>query len=445
MNELSQFLDQQRQAGAVESVGSFTVALEKARDKMGAHSLVSPEDYLLKLVQCATVLKVEELRIKLERRTVMVFFETPLEDRTVSVEAVQNAMLAPLEEQNPARSHLALAICALINQDPAELMWGEWDQGCGTILTLGTGRSELFRNAPFPRQEPLADARRFFLFFFSKQPGGELGSQTKREKEAVLERCCFAPMPIYLQGEMVGPGLPLYFSNSDPAAALTAPYIGSFRLNRDNENPLCWHGQPETKIPTMTPRLSHFSRRLPPVLDYRIPRDFPVPLNETVHFRSVYAVPIYLFGAAHLHYVKDGVCLSPVRVHDAGGGALAVLPGDHLKTDLTGFQVIENESVEEDKAIATEIWTEMVEQLTPQDLPTFSSESRVAREGAVASVFGCCLFFPVGLLVGPLYTWFMSQGTARFSNSNPKLSRQLENRRGYLAYFKESPLEENPG
>lgn len=437
MNELSQFLEQQREAGAVESVGSFTVAIEKARDKMGAQSLVSTEDYLLKLVQCATAAKTQELRISLKRRVVMVYFETEVEDLTLSVDKVSRSLTAPLEERDPARSHLAMAVCALVHQDPVELMWGEWDnQSGGTILSFGDGRSEVFREVPFPRDEPLADDRRFFLLYFVKQPTSIPFGQTSREHKAVKARCSFAPMPIYLDGKLLGPSLPLFFSESDPAAPLTAPYVGSLLIESGDEAPLRWHGQPHKPRSDLPHQLTSFAAGMPPIFRSSLPINFPVPVAETVNFSALYAIPVYLFGASHIHYVKDGVLLYPVRVHDSGGGALAVLPGDHLKTDLTGFQVIENESIEVDKVHSSATWKQMIVEMTEQPLPTLANKSQVVREGGVASAFGCCLFPPLGLLVGPLYAWFMTRGGGQRLNTNQKLQRKLEDRRNYLSYFK---------
>jgi hypothetical protein len=170
VNDLASFIEAQRAAGSFESAGSFTLALEKAVQKLSTHSLVNPEDYILKLVQCAVRLGVEELHVKLLKRSVLVFFETDIRERTVSVDALSLALAAPLEESEPARAYLALALCSASGQSPTELMWGEWSGDEGTILSLAAGRSEVFSNAPSPASSPWLRDEGFFSSSCASRP-----------------------------------------------------------------------------------------------------------------------------------------------------------------------------------------------------------------------------------------------------------------------------------
>lgn len=445
MNDLGSYIESQRAAGSFESAGSFTLALEKAVEKLSAYSLANPEDYILKLVQCATKLQVNELHVKLLKRSVLVFFETDASDRTVSVDALSKALASPLDEGDPARSYLALAICAVAAQSPTELMWGEWDaDGGGTILSLAAHRTEVFRDAPFPRVEPLEQGRRFFLFFMSKPSNGLPIGQTAAEHTALTRQCCFAPMPISLDGVPLSPSLPLSLAPADPVSELTSPYLGALEIGVGQEGP--WLRWPPTSSgkrlwDNVPDGLVDFCPSLPPVYRLRLPRGdvqkggFKAPMTQAARFSEAYGIPIHLYGSSHLHYVKDGVLLHPVKAHDAGGGAFAVLDGSHVKTDLTGLQVVRDDQVDQDIARVTEIWRAQIELMLSSPAPIYENRPLYQREGTLMTAMGCCLLGPLGLVAGPVYALLNSRQGKRAMQQR-KLARQLELRRGYLTFYR---------
>lgn len=440
MNDLSSFIEAQRAAGSFESAGSFTLALEKAVEKLSSHSLANPEEYLLKLVQCAVRLRVPEIHVKLLKRSALVFFETAADDRTVSVDLLSQALASPLEESNPARSYLALALCAVASQEPKELLWGEWDdRGEGTVLSLSERRPEVFHQAPFPRVEPLAPGRRFYLFYTSKPPIGLPLSQMSAEHAILTRRCAFTPMPLILDGRPLGPSLPLQFTVADPLSELTSPYLGALDLVSQEPNSLRWPAVPASKSkwrPANLPAgLVELSPSLPPVYRLRTPRGFSVPMTDEAKIHELYGVPIHLYGCSYLHYVKDGVLLAPVRVHDSGGGAFAILDGDQRKTDLTGLQVVLDDQVAEDSARLTELWKIQIERMLSKPPPIYNNRPLYARQSTAITAMGCCFLGPLGLLAGPLYSLFQSrQGKQR--QLQRQLVRQLETRRGYLTFLR---------
>jgi hypothetical protein len=439
VNDLSSYIDAQRAAGAFESAGSFTLALEKAAQKLSSHSLVNAEDYILKLVQCAVRLEVNELHVKLLKRSVLLFFETDAADRTVSVDALSLALAAPLEESNPARAYLAMAICAVAGQSPTELMWGEWDSDSqGTILSLAAGRSEVFQNAPFPRLEPLAPGRRFFLFFMTKPSIGLPIGQTASEHTAITRRCAFTPMPLFLDGTPVGPSLPITFSAADPVSELTSAYLGALEITPGQPgSSLRWPAAPASKRTwaNIPDGLNDFSPGLPPVFRLRLPKGFQNPMTSHAWFSEIYAVPIHLYGCSNLYYVKDGVVLHPVKAHDAGGGALAVLDGQHVKTDLTGLQVIQDETVLFDVARITESWKAQIDLMLSTAAPVYENQPIYFRSSTLVTAMGCCLLGPFGLLAGPISVFF-NKRQGKVAQNQRKLARQLETRRGYLTFHR---------
>ncbi len=437
MNDLSSFIEAQRAAGSFESAGSFTLALEKAVAKLSSHSLVNPEDYILKLVQCATRLKVEELHIKLLNRSVLLFFETEGSDRTVSVDSLSLALAAPLEESDQARSYLAMAICGISGQSPQELMWGEWDDdGYGTILSLAEGRSEVYRDAPFPRIEPLDKGRRFFLFFLTKVSIGLPISQTSAEHAAITRRCAFAPMPIILDGSPIGPSLPqaLHKPTIDPVSELSSPYLGAFEIKTGANNTLRWppvrKGRAWRTIPD---GLNDYAPTLPPIFRLRLPPGFTKSSETELRFKEAFGLPVYLFGPSSLHYVKDGVCLNPVRGHDAGGGAFAILDGSSVTTDLSGLAVVVDDKVNADIERCTIIWKGQTSLMLSTEVPLYDNRSILTRGSTIASALGCCLLPPFGLLAGPIYAWYTSRRGNKDSTYR-KFNRQLRTRAEHLVF-----------
>src|SRR5690606_11866769 len=100
---------------------------------------------------------------------VLLYFELEELNQSLSVDKLSQALLSPLDEPDLARSQLALALCALAAQEPMELMWGDWGRETNIILSLGHGRSELFRNVPFPRTQALEPNRRLHLLYLKKK------------------------------------------------------------------------------------------------------------------------------------------------------------------------------------------------------------------------------------------------------------------------------------
>jgi hypothetical protein len=414
--QLSDFIEAQRNAGTVESAGSFTLAIEKARDKLASYSLARPEDYILKLVQCAVLLGVDELFIELHRSAVLFFFEIEAENEDLSVDRLTDALTSPLEESHRGRAHLSVALCTLAAEQPVELMWGEWGPTGSLILSLGHGRSELFRNPPFPRTEPLEPDRRFHLLYLKKTSGGVPVSLTSAEKEAVVTRCCFAPIPIHLDGKRIGPSLPPLDSRSDPLREL-GRYLGAFRLECDEPCSLRWPTSAQSGVIPLQDGLQYLCRGLPPALIVDLPKNHALPLEGPTSFSSLYAVQACLYGPAQLHYVKDGVLMDPVTTHKAGGNALAVLEGDRLKTDLTGLNVVENEVVQRDTERAVALWKVLIDRFLAADPPLYRHD-----------------------LVRPNRLKRLIETLWHSRKANTELDvfhRKLRNRRIYLEFFRE--------
>jgi hypothetical protein len=423
---LSDFIEAQRNAGTVESAGSFTLAIEKARDKLASYSLSRPEDYILKLVQCAVILGVDELFIELQRSAVILFFEVDGHNHDLAVDRLTDALLSPLDESHRGRSHLSLALCAMAAEKPVELMWGEWGPEDSLILSLGHGRSELFRNPPFPRTEPLPSNRRFHLLYMKKPSTSVSPSQTAVERDAVVKRCSFAPIRINIGGKRLGPSLPPVVSRTDPLREL-GQYLGAFRLEQEPPCTLHWP-KPVGGHRPLPHGLQKICNGLPPALIVDLPEERFLPLDEPIEFSAMYGVEACLYGPSQIHYLKDGVLMDPVTTHKVGGNAFAVLDGNDLRTDLTGLKVVEAERVTHDISQAVAIWKTLIDKFLASDPPLYYDHL-----GSVQNMDG-----PMPQLRGALKFLYKTVVQGRRPATELKtFRRQLQTRRSYLEYFRE--------
>ena len=436
MNEasLSAFIEAQRNAGTVESAGSFTLAIEKARDKLASYTLAKPEDYILKLVQCAVLLGVDELFIELQRTAVLYYFEVPEDNHQLAIEKLTESLFSPLEDSHRGRSHLSLALCAIAAERPVELMWGEWGPESSQILSLGHGRSELFRNPPFPRTEPLAPDRRFHLLYFKKPSSGVPLSLTSAESRVLRERCSFAPIPISLDGKRLEPCLPSTDIRIDPVLQMTSLYLGALRLETEGACQLHWPPS-SGKATFLTPlpdSLQALCPGLPPALIVDLPEGCPT-LTKEFYFSCLYGVSCYLDGPSLLHYQKDGVLMEPVKGHDAGAGAFSILGGDHLKTDVSGLRVVEDEKVSKDLDAAVFVWKELIDRFMSNDPVIFQNNLVASGKNMVERILSQKY---LQRTVKPFYDYF-AQTEHQQAMDLKRFLRQLKTRRVYLAFFRD--------
>lgn len=438
MNDLSHFLQQQREAGQVESAGSFTLAIEKARDKLANYNFASSSDYVLKLIQCAVASGVERVHVEVGKNRLLLWFETTLEDTSLTIEKVTHSLLAPLEESNLGRGYLALALCAAAGAQPRELMWGEWTAQESSILGLGHHRSELFRDPPFPRTQPLDTARRMHLFFIEKEASRRkilIRSPLRDEERALRERCWPASIPIVLNGVELGPQLPLITSLGDPVQELTALYLGGLEWVVSSDSQLRW-SPPRLPDPTplaFPPGFRALGGTLPPLFVHSASA-IPAPPLEPGRFSELHGFPVYLYGRSYLYYVRHGVMMQPLKLHDAGGGALAILEGDHVKTDLTGLQAVESEHVEFDKQRIVERWKLLVDQYVRSEPPILRGRFRSALEANLAWL-GSRLPRVVRDRLVTVGRSYRQERERREAQDLKKFRRQLETRRSYLSYM----------
>lgn len=114
--DLKAFLADQAGEGRVDSQGSFTVAREKALQKLAHFALPESYDWVLKLVQAANIWKAPRLVVKQTRIATSFSFRPPQGQLFPSETAIMEALNNPvLDRDNPVHA-IAMALRSLVEQ-----------------------------------------------------------------------------------------------------------------------------------------------------------------------------------------------------------------------------------------------------------------------------------------------------------------------------------------
>lgn len=112
---LGQFLDEQREAGAQDSEGTFTVAQAKALDKMARFSLPGEYDWVLKIVQAVNAWECGFLQVGQSRVATSFYFRPPAESLPSDGELI-SALKLGSTDRDGAVHELCIALRALVDQ-----------------------------------------------------------------------------------------------------------------------------------------------------------------------------------------------------------------------------------------------------------------------------------------------------------------------------------------
>ena len=109
MKDLDSFLKEQ-EVGAIDSTGEFTIAADKALEKLAHSQLPDPSYWVLKVVQAATCLGADQLEVKVGRRVSVLKMHVPAE---ISVIQLQKGLDSITTLPEPGPDHLVTALRAL--------------------------------------------------------------------------------------------------------------------------------------------------------------------------------------------------------------------------------------------------------------------------------------------------------------------------------------------
>ena len=301
----------------LDSHGSFTLALAKAREKLARYLLSSPQDYLLKLIQAGVAAGAQ--RLELKTSTNRVFFKM----RGVHYPSSQllNIVDSLLqgETQDRALRHLAIAIHSAVQIRPQGVSlasWDgqtgqkhRWDQNGSTTEPWRPGRGE-----PSCVQVEIQRTASEVLWQLAHLVGKRdvlsmlVASRRGLDPDAllVLERASWCPVPLSLNGRW-----------------LPKPELG-MSLGRS----LQWKAREEGDV-----GIRCFE-----------PKQITWPW--TSNFKAPHSAVMRLYGSKGLTWISDGVTVGKSRFRRDTWMTASI---GNCSLDPTGLQVIQDKSLTQRK------------------------------------------------------------------------------------------------
>jgi hypothetical protein len=201
MSDFQAFLASQQAEGVYHSEGCFTVDFADAAQRLAVR-LPSENHFLLKMVQLASRLGAESVEIKLERFRSAVHFRAPRASGVNDTAAIARAFLAPLQVADRALSDLVAALWGSLGETTLETVWS-FSQGYqGRRLFL---RGQKLRAEDFQIQVPLDDQEMPCAFTLSviRRKSWRFWIDGRRNAQAarlLSEQCALSRMAIRLDG-----------------------------------------------------------------------------------------------------------------------------------------------------------------------------------------------------------------------------------------------------
>lgn len=196
------YLKEQSVEGTFDSKGAFTMDFAEAAERLATFRLPSENHYLLKVVQLASRLGAESLRIKLESFRTSVHFRAPRAGQVTDAEAITRAFLAPLEVTDPLLADLAAALWGCLGESTQEINWS-FSQGYrGRRVFI---KDLQFRSEDFQIEKPIAEGELPCAFTLSvvRKKTWKFWLNSRRNADAYLllkNLCGFSRVTLFVDG-----------------------------------------------------------------------------------------------------------------------------------------------------------------------------------------------------------------------------------------------------
>ena len=320
---MDQFLAQQTKDGTLDSLGTFTLSPEEARQKMQASGLSDPSHYVLKIVQAAVAAGCSKLEVMVDRYRLRFLFAES-DQLQVALEGIASALLSVATLPPGWLRHLAIGINAAAATGIAEVVWRT---PAGSVALTD---SELkIEKGHGPYELTLLRESGLWQSLFGTGFAGEY---------AVLhQRCQFVPLDLNIDGRQVERP----FCDRYPSDASSDRTRSMWEEVRPGSG--LWIARPPSDL-------------YEPRGDLLIPRTdakndgggFPLVFRGPTACGKVLPggafVAIFPFpekrGRAIL--VKDGVTLDPVSLGMDSPAVDVVAEASELAVDMTEFKVVED-------------------------------------------------------------------------------------------------------
>lgn len=375
MSEFQDFLAAQKAEGDYDSEGCFTVDFSSAADRLASFRLPSENHFLLKTVQLASRLGADAMRVKLESFRSSVHFRAPHAQGVNNTEAITRAFMAPLDVKDPVLADLAAALWGCLGDSTLEIAWSISEGYKGRRIFI---KDHKLRVEDFQIQVPLAAGELPCAFTLSviRRKTWRFWATARRNAEAarlLLEQCALGRVILFLDGRQLERAGSSYLTNhrqvksyGEPPRARPyhtvlyelAPERQGFQLGRPSLSQYLvrdGHFNIWTSATRVNNSLKPDGISTPAwMLQFREEgKNVSIRLvGKQVRCRLILAYDQQ--AAQHeedfrLTLVRHSVLLgratpqSPAFDTKPWYGCHLILEDDTLETDLTGFQIIENE------------------------------------------------------------------------------------------------------
>jgi hypothetical protein len=330
--DLKAYLDQQRSEGRQDSEGSFTVSSDKAALKLAHFSLPGEYDWVLKIIQAVNAWRADRLLVRQSRLATSFFFEPDHGVQPIST-AGFISLLTKGTLNNDSPSHmLCMALRSLVDQVRLSFVLSiRWGDVSTPPIFAGDDTSQL---DPKVREKWAAldrDGVRLTVSHFNLHEtfrGRYLPSFSFVERrdlkigDTLRKRGGHSSTPIYLDGQ--------HLSGRDQTGIHRTLMAGLYRQTRPSglelEAEMLNIIEPSDKIKLAPFTKSHGCKRF-----YILTTDW-----RHVHRIEERGGP-ELFH--RVLWIRDGVVIGETALENSSRSTmfLGVLPGNHLRTDLSGL------------------------------------------------------------------------------------------------------------
>lgn len=343
---VDQFIDQQKRRGALDSSGRFTVNPYKAREKMARFQTGNPAAYLLRLVQAGVLCRSEAIDIRLTHHQVEVSYRNP-ELEGITPEHVVSNFGEPLAKGNQAPQGFFMNALNLLFADPPESISVRWRYPDGRERRVKISEAGMEESHDGHQGEAGLRVR--------LRRGRKDLRAVAEETRSVYDLCGCAPIDVKLDGKLVNdennPSSSLYrgqrpatwndylpheFILGERILTGVSPYQGTGVRVPDPVCPLAQHWRIGVNEGNGSSSSDIFTHDTPGQYQTR---------NERVVADGFVVIPIELQEESSLNFVQAGVVIQSRLA--PGRGLHAWICADGLPTDLTGFQLLENEQSKE--------------------------------------------------------------------------------------------------
>ncbi|MBS2036925.1 hypothetical protein JST97_18185 [bacterium] len=338
--EVEDLLSQLTAEGQLQSSGSFTVDLSRAKDKLARFQFEDPFYYILKLVQAAVAGDAQEFSVNSGTSEVAVAI-LGLGFSRLQMENLFYCLVGEGQsDAAPALRHFAMGVNAAVSTRASEITVQTFDGQAGVEVrwskkgqtSVGWAPARPFAQTRFLMKRTAADmlsdigAKLASRDLFSMFSGDRKGMD--REQGLIYDHCAFSPMPISINGRPC----PGYDLGQPAQVGLWANLVANLFQTRSLHPKYHLYEVflPKTASPGLAgPRRSFSSWTKGYVKDGR--------------FSTIMVVPARLGEFVTVMPIRDGLSLKPLRLSWDGPGAILYVDAAELDVDLTETQLTRNE------------------------------------------------------------------------------------------------------